>query len=173
MSTVAFAALTTKRDQSPAGKSFDESAPGLKPYVDVLAALVPTEVLTIHAAVLSLTTTIQPAADGSTTTLISDPGTLSAAFVGLIVMSMLLYAVTRGRQWDRLDLVRILIPPAAFLGWTMAQRATAFDAIAPHITASQRGVAALFLAVILGVGATALAYRADKKEPTPLPAAKP
>ena len=167
MSTVAFAALTTKREDATPGKSFDEAAPGLKAYVDVLTALVPSEVLTIHAAVLSLTTAIQKAPDGTTSTVISDPQTLSLAFFGLIVLSALLYGFTRGRKWDNLDYVRILIPPAAVVGWTMAQRATAFDAVAPHWTAAQRGVAALFLAVVLGGAATTLAYRADRKPPTP------
>ena len=44
MSTLAYAALTTKREQSDPKTSTSTSPPGLKTYVDALAALVPAEV---------------------------------------------------------------------------------------------------------------------------------
>jgi hypothetical protein len=47
----------------------------------------------------------------------------------------------------------------------MLQRATAFDAIFPHMLDAPRTVIALFLAVVLGTSATALAYKADQKQP--------
>lgn len=56
MSTLAYAALTAKRQTTSAGESTTSGQPGMKTYVDVLAALVPAEVLAAHAAVLGFTT---------------------------------------------------------------------------------------------------------------------
>jgi len=60
MSTLAYAQLTNKRDDAAPGTSETTNAPGVKSYVDALAALVPAEVLTLHALVISATTTIGP-----------------------------------------------------------------------------------------------------------------
>lgn len=80
-------------------------------------------------------------------------------------MSVVLYAVPRLRRWDRLDFLRAAIPPVAFVAWTMLQRATAFDAVWPQLGQAPRTVIALFVAVLLGVLAAALAYSADQKKP--------
>jgi FtsH-binding integral membrane protein len=132
-------------------------------YVDALAALVPAEVLTLHGLILSVTTQAQ-----NSITKIIAPETLFWAFFGLIVMSVGLYVVPRlltAKEWDSLDWLRAAIPPLAFIGWTMLQRATAFDAVFPRMCDPLRTVIALFLGAVLGVGATALAYKADQKEP--------
>ncbi len=144
MSTLAYAALTTSREHSPPGSS--TSPPGVSTYVDAVAALVPAEVLTLHALILSVTT---------------------ETIVGLIVLSVVFYVAPRlfGGQWDRLDYLRAAIPALSFLGWTMLQRTTAFDAIAPKMGGAPRTVIALFLAVLLGPLAAALAYKADQKPP--------
>jgi hypothetical protein len=164
MSTLAYAALTTKRDLAAPGTSQTTAAPGVKSYVDALAALVPAEVLTLHALIISVTTTTT----GDTTKL-SEPATLTWAFWGLLVVAAALYAaprlLDREAHWDQFDWLRVLIPPLAFVGWTMMQRATAFDAVFPAFAQSPRTVAALFLAVVLGAVATALAYKADQKQP--------
>ena len=57
------------------------------------------------------------------------------------------------------------IPPLPLVGWTMLQRATPFDAVFPDMPAVARTVSAGFLAVVLGAAATALAYKADLKQP--------
>jgi hypothetical protein len=59
----------------------------------------------------------------------------------------------------------MLIPPLAFVGWTMLLRATAFDAIFPGLAKAPRTVAALFLAVILGRLASIFAQKADQVDP--------
>lgn len=162
MSTLAYAAFTTSREKAQPNTSTSESPPGVSTYIDALAALVPAEVLTLHAVILSVTTKTV----GATTEII-EPGTLSWAFLGLLLLSAVLYVVPRlvDRKWDRLDYLRMAIPPLAFVGWTMLQRATAFDAVFPGLTEAPRTVIALFLGVLLGLVAATLAYRADQKKP--------
>jgi hypothetical protein len=165
MSTLAYAALTTKREQAPPGTSTSGSAPGVRTYVDALAALVPAEVLALHAVILSFTTSTKQGEEGNSITTITEAATLFWAFFALILLTIVLYVVPRFRTWDRLDFVRAAIPPVAFVAWTMLQKATAFDAVCPQMREAPRTVVALFVAVFLGVIATALAYSADQKNP--------
>ncbi len=164
MSTLAYASLTARREEAPSRKSKSESPPGVGSYVDAMAALVPAEVLTLHAMILAVTTSTKGGVIK-----IDDAATLTWAFFGLIVLSVVLYAVSRvqqsrGQKWGRLDFVRAAIPPAAFVAWTMLQRATAFDAVS-QLSSSPRTVIALFLAVILGLVAAGLANKADQQPP--------
>lgn len=102
-----------------ATEDHDADAPDSKPvtvngYVEATSALVPTEVLTLHALILGATTRIVPpnavpsatkaaitgtpeaaGATPSTITLISDPGSLAIAFWALALMGMALYLVPR------------------------------------------------------------------------------
>jgi hypothetical protein len=158
MSTLAYAEFTTKREEAAPGSSSSQNPPGVSTYVDALSALVPAEVLTLHALILSATTKVDNA-----TTVISEPQTLRWAFVGLVVMSIVLYVAPRFSKWDRLDYLRAAIPPLAFLAWTMLQRSTAFDAVAPALKDAPRTVTGLFLGVVLGLVAAALANKADQK----------
>ena len=64
MSTLAYAALTARREEASPGTSTTSGAPGMRTFVDALAALVPAEVLSVHAAVLSFTTNTAPAQEG-------------------------------------------------------------------------------------------------------------
>lgn len=56
MSTLAYASLTRRREQAPRGESMRNAPPGVNSYVDALAALVPAEVLSVHALILAVTT---------------------------------------------------------------------------------------------------------------------
>ncbi len=162
MSTLAYAAFTTSREKAKRGTSTTESPPGVSTVMDSLAALVPAETLTLHAVILSVTTkTVM------STTEITEPATLSWSFWGLLVLSAMIYVAYRliARKWDKFDYLRMVIPALAFVGWTMLQRATAFDAVFPGMTEAPRTVIALFLGVLLGVAAAALGYQADQKEP--------
>jgi hypothetical protein len=162
MSTLAYAALTTKREQGPPGTTTSQSPPGVNTYVDALAALVPAEVLMLHGMILTVTTKTVDAK-----TEVTAKSTLSWAFVCLILLSIILYVVPRvlvTRQWVGLDYFRVAIPPLAFVGWTMLQKATAFDAVAPGLTEAPRTVIALFLAVVLGLAASVLATKADQRK---------
>ena len=163
MSTIAYAQITNFRDQSPPGTANKTDAPAgrIKTYSDALTALVPAEVLTVHAVVISVTTKVS-----NQTSQITNAPTLKWAFYGLIGLSMLIYIFPRatGGQWDRWDIIRMLIPPSAFVAWTMLQPTSAFDAVMSLETAP-RTVIAVFVAIVLGLIATALAYKADAKQP--------
>src|SRR3954447_10365144 len=75
MSALLYGTVTRKRDEAPRGKSTDAAAPGVKTYVDSLAALVPAEVLLIHGLVLEATTDTKKVG-GKAVTTITDPQTL-------------------------------------------------------------------------------------------------
>jgi hypothetical protein len=131
--------------------------------MDAFAALIPAEVLTLHALIISATTQLK---DGASTILPDAKLTLQVSFWGLVAMSAALYAVPRytGGKWDKFDWIRVSIAPLAFVGWTMIQRTTAFDAVS-GLGQPPRTVIALFLGAVLGAIAAALALKADKKKP--------
>ncbi len=56
MSTMAYAQFTNRREAAQPGTSTSAAPPGVRTYVDALAALVPAETLTLHGLILSLTT---------------------------------------------------------------------------------------------------------------------
>ena len=162
MSTLAYAEFTNRREEAKPKTSTSTAPPGVKTYVGALAALVPAEVLTLHGLILSVTTK----SDGNATK-ITAPETLAWAFLGLLVVSAGLYIAPRlmAQKWDTLDWFRMAIPPLALVGWTMLQRATAFDAVFPGMADAARTVTAVFLAVVLGAAATTLAFKADQRQP--------
>ena len=130
MSTFAYAAITGARKASKPGTSTTTGSPGIKTYMDALAALVPAEVLTAHAAILTFTTDTVTE-QSMTVVKITHPETLVLVFYALMGMSIILYVVGRlmSATWDKWDWLRMLIPSLAFVGWTMLQKATAFDAV--------------------------------------------
>lgn len=175
MSTFAYAQLTNTREAATPGTSTTTSSPGIKTYIDAFAALVPAEILTLHALIIANTTKTEAKAQaagatslGTITTILPDAvQTLNLAFWGLLVLTVALYAVPRymGGKWDKFDWIRTCIAPLAFVGWTMLQRATAFDAAFPEFGAIPRTVVALFLGAVLSGITAALASKADKKSP--------
>lgn len=131
----------------------------------------PAEVLTLHALIISATSESEKQGTDLVSKLPSDDlATLCLAFWGLLVLSALLYWIPKrlAGTWNRLDCIRICIGPLAFVGWTMLQPTTLFDAAFAHVGQTQRTVIALFLGAILSVITLALASVADKR--TPLPA---
>jgi hypothetical protein len=180
MSTLTYALLTNRREVAPANTSTSTQPPGLGTYVDAVAALVPAEVLSVHALIISATAKVAgptaAAANVTTTIEAANIGTLRTAFWLLAALALLLYAAPRyfGQGFDRWDWVRIFIPPVAFIVWTMLQRATAFDAAFPHLADAPRTVYGLIIAVVLGAIATGLAYKLDTSAPpAPVPAPPP
>lgn len=162
MSSLMYGAITRKREEAPAGQSTDDKPPGLQTYVDALAALIPAEVLSAHAVVISNVTTTK---DGATS--ITAPAQLAFFFWFFVALSIALFLIGRRaipRGWDW---VRMFIPSLAFLGWTMLQPTTAFDAVAPDFSPDWRWALGLALAIVLGIVAAVLGGVADKKEPTP------
>lgn len=91
MSTVAFGALSTRREQSDSGKSTSEQPPGLSFYVDILAGLVPAEVLAINAIVVASVTAHGP--PGQVT--LAGTGTYRWMFWLLLVLAAILFVLGR------------------------------------------------------------------------------
>jgi hypothetical protein len=110
---------------------------------------------------------------GEAVTTITEPGTLVFVFWALIVVAIALYAAGHGlKNWARLDYVRMLIPPTAFVLWTMLQRSTAFDAVGSGLTDAPRTAIAVIGAILLGTLATTLSRKADE-QPLPGPPEPP
>jgi hypothetical protein len=164
MSTFVYAALTAKRKQAEPGKSFDAEPPGMKSYVDTVAALVPAEVLAIHALILPMATKSE-IKDGQAVTTITDPGGLKLTFVVLILACLVLYFLVHRKKWDWWDVARIAVAPLAFVCWTMLQKTTAFDAVAPGFNLASRYALALAGAAVLAAASVLLARTADAKQP--------
>lgn len=183
MSTLAYGTLTRRREEAPVSRG-RSSLPGVKGYVDAVAALVPTEVLAFHALALQFTTeTVEtegagavgsaageviPTEDGEAVTAITDPVTLRWVFVGLLLAAPILYVVAHRRNhrgWHASDTVRMLIPPIAFVAWTMLQKSTAFDAVAGGIADAPRFLIASAAAIVVGLMARELAFKADATPP--------
>jgi hypothetical protein len=105
--------------------------------------------------------------NGHSTTTITDPGALKAAFWALLVMSAFLYVAGRwlgkgAKKWDwRWDWLRVLVPPIAFFGWTLLQSSSAFDAISTW-SGTTRAVAAVLGAPFLATIAGLLSVKADR-----------
>lgn len=174
MSTLVYAALTRKREEAPPQTSGSTSSPGLNTYVDALAALVPAEVLALHATVLSFTAQTVKDSTGNFVTKITDPLTLQWTLLALLLLSMGLYVVNhRPTNWDLLDFARVLIPPLALLCWTMLQKGTAFDALGLNLADSSRFAIAVIGGCVLGITARQLAVQADQKSPQTQQPAQP
>jgi hypothetical protein len=178
MSSVAFGALQTRREKSDSETSKSAQPPGLNSYIDILAALVPAEVLAIHALVITAVTT----SNGQGQTQITDYATLRWGFWLLMGLSTALFVLGRRpvrvsasgasnpkewfsqwQRWEWQDWIRVLIPPAAFVGWVMLEPTSVWNAVAPHMTRGLRILIPMVGAVLLAAVTKALVTHADKK----------
>jgi hypothetical protein len=190
MSAALYGALNAQREATEEEKSKKDKSPGFGTYVDVVAALVPAEILAANALLISLMVDTTEES-GKSVTKITEPGSMKLMFVLSIILSVGLYVLgdrTRARaaakkreedvggkeveviSWGGWNYLRALIPAGAYVAWTMLQKATAFDAIAPGMNESKRVVIAVFGAIILGAIAKGLSDKADGNEP-PTPGA--
>jgi hypothetical protein len=158
VSTVAYGALTRKREEADALRSTTDQPPGLKTYVDALAALLPAEVLTAHAVVISNTT---ETAGGATR--ISSPDQLAYFFWVFVLLCPVLFLIGLQRRPKGLDFLRMVVPSIGFVGWTMLQPTTAFDGVAPEFSPEWRWAFGLTIALVVGIVAALLGMAADKK----------
>lgn len=132
--------------------------------VTAVAALVPAEILTAHAVLITATTTVDDKAKPPLTK-ISDEGSLEAGFWVLLILSVGLYAAGRyksGLKFDWLkDPMLAVVPALAFVAWTALQRTTAFDAV----TDGDEGYRALvgIACALFAIGLT-LAFGKAKEE---------
>ena len=190
MSTLAYGNLTARREKTTPVKTARKAGPrglydeaesdtpppsGISGYIDAVAALVPAEVLALHAIILTFTTeTVQGTDDLPVTQMTKDGAVaLGWVFYGLIIMSIVLYFIGKKTKPDSWDWIRALIPPLAFVCWTMLQKTTAFDAICKDMNGVTRTVIALFVAVFLGIVAAYLAKKADQNPEQPIPPVQP
>jgi hypothetical protein len=172
MSTLAYAALTTRRQEASPGTSDDPSAtdpanakagkPGVGAWVDTVAALVPAEVLAANAFLIQQVTTTTKGPHDQTVVRISNVTDAKWLFWVLLVLSLLLFVGAHFSQWDRWDFLRMAVPPCAFVLWSALQSGTAFDAVA-HWSEFTRYLVGIVGAILLGFVAAKLAHKADAK----------
>jgi len=151
VSSFAYGALARHRERS----DVPEHA-AVARWIDTVAAVVPAEALAIQVAAVDLATTTTRDINSNVVTTISNPGFLRLTFLVLFILSGILYAlahvlVERGRAWDPLDFARTLLPPFAFVAWTLGMKASVMDAVLPEFSDTSRNTAALVLGVILVV----------------------
>jgi hypothetical protein len=122
-----------------------------------LAGLVPSEVLIAYGIGLALAVTRN--ADGSTT--VTRPGMLKWSIPILAALSLFGFLVTK-THLTRVDAIRMLIPPLAFVAWTLLTGSSAlslwkrFDWVA--------GIE-LYVGAVVGVVALFLSIRFTVKNP--------
>ena len=167
MSTWAYAKLTKKRSGASTGTSTSTSPPGLSTYIDMVAALVPAEVLAAHATILSFTSKTVPDPSGINVTTITHPETIRLAFYVLLALSIVLYVFSGPPLKKFRDHLRVPIPLLAFVTWTMLQKPSAIDVIWPSLEETTRFAIAVLAAVFLAAAAKALADKADESDPPP------
>jgi hypothetical protein len=168
LSSIVYGAVTRKRlEGTEEGKSRTESPPGLRSYVDAMAALVPAEVLAAHATIMAIATDTRVDTDGTSTIVMTSPNSLKVAGVGLAAISIMLYWLGLQRKPEVWDWARMLIPPLAFTAWLLLQKPTAIDAFLGGINDDAlRYTIALLTAVVLAALAWWLARQADKANTT-------
>jgi hypothetical protein len=185
VSTLAYGVISAQRQAEPEGESKADGSPGFGSYIDVLAALVPAEVLVANAALIPVMTSSSSDKDGNPITTITDLSTLKVVFWLSVVASVVLYGAAHWSRasseeaeangdvevskWGLANLLRALIPAGAYVGWTMLQKSTAFDAVAPDMSEALRLTIAVFAALGLAALAKVLSDRADEASPTPEP----
>jgi hypothetical protein len=175
MSSYAYGAMALRREEAHRNTSKTSEPPGLSTYVDGLAAIVPAEVLALHALAISVLSPPSKKSGENIATIINgaDRPFLIFVFIVCIFASMALYALGHKRQTSKkfaaVDYLSMLIPAFAFVAWTMAQRATAWDAIYPGMPETWSFFIAALVATGLGIAAAGSANADDNKEPTPAP----
>lgn len=131
--------------------------------VTTFAGLFPAEIITAHAAMITLTTQTNEKVSPPVTT-ISDKDTLKAAFYCLAALSIVLYVAGRinagGKFKPLKDIPLALVPAGGFIAWAAAQRTTAFDAVSDASEPKR-----MLIAIVVGFVALAISLAvAGKKE---------
>ena len=166
MSALAYGVLQETRKKTTRETAGTDDTPSLSTYIDIFAGLVPAEVLAAHAVILSLAT--ESTAGDKPTAVITEEGSLQVAFWGLIVAAGFLFMIGRFLTANRKpwvwpwDLFRLLVPPTAFVGWTMVQKNTAFDAVFDW-NGDGRAIIAILGAVFLAAIAGLLGVQAQRQ----------
>jgi hypothetical protein len=146
---------------APAGPPPDPVRDKVRHWLDALAALVPAEVLALHAVAMSYGTETQGSGDNAVTR-ITEPAAMMVVYAGLLVLAAGLYVLGVWPIKGKLNLARAAIPVAAFVVWTMLQPSTAFDAFPFGLSTFVRVMIAAFSAIALTALVNFLATKADK-----------
>ena len=155
MSTLAYASLTNQRFAAAPEKGANDPQTGVKTYVDALSALVPAEVLAAHGVVINF---IYNNGFGQ-----HKETVIAALFWALAAVSSLLFVAPRllgGTAWMRGDILRALIPPAAFVGWSILQPVSLIDGWCKGIDKQLGSAFVIVLAIVLGILTSVLANKA-------------
>jgi hypothetical protein len=184
MATFAYALRTNQRKGADSATSTTTEPPANATWVDAVAALVPAEVLAIHAfAISKLTSTAEVGRDGNVVatvtgqpehqlpdagdaktvvTTTTDTTALKWTFWALVALAAGIYVFRAWSKFNSWDLLRLLIPPSAFVLWTMLTPGSAFDAAFPgDLTEARRELIAVIGAVVLGYFAKKLGDQAN------------
>ena len=127
MSTILYARSTRRAETNPllAGVADEDAETGEQKASELaqkVAALVPAEVLLIWAAVLA--EGVDAEADG--TTKIVNETLMKWSLVGGAALALLLYVIPKLiGGWSPKDWGRMVVPPLAFLAWTLLTGSTA------------------------------------------------
>jgi hypothetical protein len=131
MSTIVYGRLTRTATTTPQFRAADGEmeTPDQKmaTIAQALSALVPAEVLAIHAGILAYATVV--ATDGTTT--VTEPNVLKATFPVLLGLTVALFLIGRAPKFVPADLLRVLVPPGAFFAWMLL---TGTSAASPWFT---------------------------------------
>lgn len=149
------------RSPSQAGQTtVPEGKDPVAQWQDVLAALVPAEVLAIHALAMTLGTTTQGSGEDATT-VITSATEMTWVFWGMVIAAFGLYLVG-SKSFKFQDFVRGAVASLAFILWTMIQPSTAFDALGWDVSSFLRVMIAVGGALVLGLLAGLLARTAQR-----------
>lgn len=180
MSTLLYGAVTAQRKAAPQNESTAEKPPGLGSYVDVVAALVPAEVLAVNLALIQ-SGSDQTTAKGEEAVTVPAVSDMRLVFWLSIAVSIFLYFIgvwTRarteakssrdagsGKPWKELNWLKALLPAAAYTVWAMLEQPSAFDGVAQDLSDQTRLIVAVFAAVVLAGLAKVFSDKADSRNP--------
>lgn len=182
MSTLLYGTLNAQRKAAPKDQSKDKDPPALGSYVDIVAALVPAEVLVVNIALLqALSDSATAKGGGGDAVTVPSASDLRLVFWLSVGVSIFLYFVgewTRartetkksrstgsGKPWAELNWLRALIPAAAYTVWAMLEQPSAFDGVAQDLSDATRLIVAAFAALVLAGLAKLLSDQADARDP--------
>jgi hypothetical protein len=162
--------MTARREKSTPRRTTKDAPPGLRTYADVFVALVPADVLAAAVAMQSAFTETTRTSETAATVTVTNHGDLKLAFFVLVALGPFLYFLghTKGGRdfslWSKADVLRMLIPAGAFVGWAMVQRPALFFDAAISISDGKKVIFTVAGAVVLGAFANGLAVKADRQE---------
>ena len=161
MSTIMYARLTNETKAQPRFQ-LEEGKPEtpdqkLAKVTQAVTALVPAEVLAIHAAVLAYATVVGN--DGTTS--VTKPEVLKWSLPVLAAVATLLFVIGHRGKWKRPDLGRALVPAIAFAAWTLL---TGTSAATPWLEDVDRGWILLIGGAVAAL-VVALSFRLTPKAP--------